>query len=460
MCVCVVCVRGVCGSGTRSNATAAWLQVYQLACQDWYVNASGLGAGLALPMSSAPAPMGDAMAAMQLTAPRLESAAAIARFGVSSDEHRRRDRLMAEWEEWACVYPESMKPTLRWCGPEEVLAFLETWRTSHCGRRRAGAPALPAGQTVPIAPPTLKGVQARLSTICQRLGRHGPWSEDRRDGNPAAHSTVLEYIKGYDRYAFECLDYESSGAVPLTLDKYWQLIEYVTEGAANEVCPYQACMLLRDAAAFAALWEFGQRVEEVGHLVIGDFCYQNTQCTAAWEDICLEKLDPDTPVLLESSHGTKIDKEKHPGTYSVRKAVSEDGCGVLLAILPEYVHAMDALGTPLTVWLIRRGSSPDNGRFEQVPLSTSAVNKRLQSHLQAMGCWEGETSYSFRRGSAQDLHARGMTEKCIMRLRQWRTEKTLRRYLHTTRHKTRLWPVPVEGGDGHEDQGSAKRSRR
>ena len=155
-CVCGVCVVCVCGSGTRSNATAAWLQVYQLACrQDWYVNASGLGAGLALPMSSAPAPMGDAMAAMQLTAPRLESAAAIARFGVSSDEHRRRGPFNGGVaRNGACVYPESMKPTLRWCGPEEVLAFLETWRTSHCGRRRAGAPALPAGQPVSdCAPP-------------------------------------------------------------------------------------------------------------------------------------------------------------------------------------------------------------------------------------------------------------------------------------------------------------------
>ena len=122
------------------------------------VNAAGLGAGLAPPPSLAAVLMSDAMAAMHLTAPRLESAAAITRFGVSSDEHGRRERLMAEWEEWARGYPESMKPTLRWCGPEEVLAFLETWRATHHGRRPPGAPALPAdGQHVPIAPPTLKG---------------------------------------------------------------------------------------------------------------------------------------------------------------------------------------------------------------------------------------------------------------------------------------------------------------
>ena len=456
MCGWVVCGDG---GGTKYNTAAAWLQVYQLACQDWYVNAAGLGAGLAPPPSLAAVPMSDAMAAMHLTAPRLESAAAITRFGVSSDEHGRRERLMAEWEEWARGYPESMKPTLRWCGPEEVLAFLETWRATHHGRRPPGAPALPAGQRVPIAPPTLKGVQSRLSTICQRLGRHGPWSEGRRDGNPAAHAIVLEYVKGYDRYAFECLDYESSGAVPLTLGKYWQLIEHVTDRAESEACPYRACMLLRDATAFAALWECGQRVKEVGHLVVTDFCYQDTQCTAAWEDICSGKVDSVTPVLLESSHGTKIAKEKHPGTYELRKNVSEDGCGVLLAILPELADAMAALGTPLTAWLIRPGSQPEKGWFLQKPFSTSAIGKRLQVHLQAMGCWEGESAYSFRRGSAQDLSAGGMGDKSIMRLRQWRTKKTLRRYLHTTRHKLRLRPVPVDGGASPEESGFAKRSR-
>lgn len=448
-----------CADDTSSNASAALLQVYQLACQDWRVNAAGLGAGLSPPPSMAPAPMSDALAAMQLTAPRLESAAAISRFGVSSDEHRRRDRLIAEWEEWARGYPESMKPTLRWCGPEEVLAFLETWRLTHHGRRPAGAPALPAGQQVPIAPPTLKGVQSRLSTIFQRLGRHGPWSEGRRDGNPAAHATVLDYLKGYDRYAFEHLEYESSGAVPLSLEKYWQLIEYLTDQAGAEDCPYRACMLLRDATAFAALWECGQRVKEVGHLVVSDFCYQNTQCTAAWEDICSETVDPDIPVLLESSHGTKTAMERHPGAYEIRKDVSEDGCGVLLALLPEYANAMVALGTALTHWLLRPGSQPEKGWFEQRPLSTSAIDKRLKAHLQAMRCWEGESSYSFRRGSAQDLRASGVSDKSIMRLRQWRTEKTLRRYLHTTRHRLRLRPLPNDERPGHEDGGAAKRQR-
>ena len=156
------------------------------------------------------------------------------------------------------------------------------------------------------------------------------------------------------------------------------------------------------------------------------------------------KVDSVAPVLLESSHGTKIAKEKHPGTYELRKDVSEDGCGVFLAILPELAHAMDALGTPLTAWLFRPGSQPAKGWFLQQPLSTSAIGKRVQVHLQAMGCWEGESAYSFRRGSAQDLSASGMGDnKSIMRLRQWRTEKTLRRYLHTTRHKLRLRPVPA-----------------
>ena len=252
--------------------------------------------------------------------------------------------------------------------------------------------------------------------------------------------------------------------MPLTLDKYWQLIEYVTEGGCERgVSRTRHACCYGDAAAFAALWEFGQRVEEVGPLGHRRFLLSEHPMHGSVGGHLLGEVRPPTlPCSWRAVTGTKIDKEKHPGTYSVRKAVSEDGCGVLLAILPG-IRSCDGCSRDSADGVADSGGDrpPIMGRFEQVPLSTSA--RQQAPAISFAGRWgvgRAKLPTASGVGAPKILHARGMSEKCIMRLRQWRTEKTLRRYLHTTRHKTRLRPVPVEGGDGHEDQGSAKRSRR
>ena len=205
-----------------------------------YVYAMGYGSCLAPAPRDGGVSMADATTAFRLTAPRLESAAAITRAGVTTDEQRSKSRLLRDWDHWASYYPASLRPSVQWCTPEEVLAFLENWRDTHPGRLPAGAPPLPEGESVPCAPSTLRGVSYRLSAICASLGRHGPWSEGQLSGNPCKHPRVSKYLDGYERLSFDEHGYSPSGAVPMGLDKFWRLVQHL-DSAMVDATPYQRC---------------------------------------------------------------------------------------------------------------------------------------------------------------------------------------------------------------------------
>ena len=60
----------------------------------------------------------------------------VARCGEATRDRRR--KVVEEWEEWACDFPESVRPRLKDCRPLEVVMFLEDWQASHRGRRMRG----------------------------------------------------------------------------------------------------------------------------------------------------------------------------------------------------------------------------------------------------------------------------------------------------------------------------------
>ena len=415
------------------------LQVYRGACNDVYVCALGYGSQLVPAVgTSRGVPLADASVALRLTASRLESAAAVTRAGVTSEEQRSKARLLNDWEHWAKAYPPSLRPSMQYCTPEEVLAFLEYWREHHPGRLPAGATPLSEGHIVPCAPSTLRGVKHRLSAICSAMGRHGPWGEDRLNGNPCLSPRVAKYLDGYERLAFEEHGYSPSGAVPMGLSKFWRLVAHV-DAAMGPADEYQRCMLLRDKVAFAYMWECGQRGKEAGRLVVSDFAYECVEVTPAWPDLVRGKVESDLPLLVESSMGTKKRKSRHPGVLYLAKTLQPDGTGLLVATLPVYAAAMEQYGYPLTQWLLRPGDQPaGRGTFLQMPYTTSALGHRLRGYLEAMGEYQGETTYSLRRGSTQQASSRGLSDEAIAQQRLWATTASVRLYRHPTRHVLRL----------------------
>ena len=358
---------------------------------------------------------------------------------VTPEVHKRRLATLTEWKRWSDQFPESLRPSLLTCTPAEAICFLEQWRVSRLGRARPGCPS---DRLPDIAPGTLRNYAGQLSQLCLAAGRtDSAWSISDPTGNPVAHSDVLNYLNGYANHSFSNTPYVESGAVPIPLATYVKLQEYLVDKADQELDPFQAALLWRDACLSAYLWETGQRGKEGGRLVVTDFTYDDVRCTPAWLDLIEGKPRVDQALLVESSAGTKSRKTKHPGTLKLDTYADYGlGTGVLVQLLPPYARAMRACRSPLLKHLFMPSNATQDG-FRDDEYKSGAYNKRLQKHLKAMAMWNGETAHSLRRGSTQLMKDLGATVSEIGEKRLWRRDTTIDRYLHKTRHRSRLVPT-------------------
>lgn len=181
---------------------------------------------------------------------------------------------------------------------------------------------LPDGSEV-AAPSSLSGMFSGLSTIMEMLGRHGPWDEEARTGNPALCKDVTLYKSGYRR-TMHAAGYEEGSAVEWHLGEVQALVEALDREAAAQLQlmvrhlaagqtssalgAVVACLMLdRDALAATYLWEGQQRGKECGRL--------------AWDDLAL----PD---------GTPLPRElpfPAPVGYQVRCSSNSGQCRVAAA---------------------------------------------------------------------------------------------------------------------------------
>ena len=392
----------------------------------------------------------DAEAGMRLSGPLLEGAALISRSGHGEEAWRRRRKLISEWDTWRQGYPLAVRPSFEGSHPWDVLAFLEHWRGRHSGRsasaaglRRDGCAAAP----LDVAPGTLRATASHLSRIFEGVGRDGPWSESRPGGNPVSHAVVKLYLKGYDSHAFHDHDYSSSGAVPVDAGQHGALMRHLLAKAGASASAYERALSLRDACAFAYLWETGQRGKECCRLRLKDFCYADKLCSDAWADIRAGALPRDRTVLVECSAGTKTRRTKHPGTLELAYGWSENpGCS-LCEVLPQYAQAVEACGQALECWLFPPSNGSHDGFEVQRAVSSGALNRRLQQHLREIGRWQGESLHGIRRGSTQHAYAEGDQDiGRLARKRLWAQTESLEDYLHVTRHKQRLATRPLPEG--------------
>ena len=386
--------------------------------------------------------LADAEAGLRLTLPLLNSAAAVCRSGHSEDAWRRRRKLIQEWDDWRMAYPASVRPSFEGSSPWDVLTFLEHWRARHSGRRAAAgnsAGAAASTRLAEVAPGTLRATAGSLSRIFEGVGRDGVWTPGRPGGNPAAHAVVRLYLKGYEAHAFHELGYSSSGAVPVDLEQHGALMQHLLHQAGRSGDDYGRALLLRDACAFAYLWETGQRGKECCQLKISDFSYPGKQCRDAWGDLRSGAVAPRQRVLVECSAGTKTRKTRHPGALELAEELEGyAGCS-LREVIPLYASAMEACGSRLVEWLFLPSNARRDGFERTQAMSSGALNRRLQGHLRQIGSWHGESLHGIRRGSTQ--HAYNTGDQDIGRLarkRLWAQTESLEAYLHETRHKQRL----------------------
>lgn len=406
---------------------------------DYYSSANGYERLLTEAVStttSATVPLDSLFSGLGLSLPHLDRAGALSAMSVTPEVHRRRMATFDEWQRWGRQFPHSIRPSLLTCTPPEVICFLEQWRVSRAGRARPGDPD---GHLPEIAPGTLRNCAGHLSQLCLAAGRtEQGWSAANTPGNPVSHASVAAYLNGYAQHCFLNTPYVDSGAVPMELQVYVDLQEYLVAKATIAPGAFQAALLWRDACLAAYLWETGQRGKEGCQLIVTDFTYGDVRCTPAWPDLVDGSVRDGLTVLVESSNGTKSRKTKHPGTLELSTAADEEmGTGVFVNLIPPYAKAMRECGSPLLRQLFKPSNSAQDG-FKDGEFKSSAYNKRLQRHLVAMGAWKGETAHSLRRGSTQLLKKLGATVSEIGEKRLWRRDTTIDLYLHPARHKSRL----------------------
>lgn len=119
--------------------------------------------------------------------------------------------------------------------------------------------------------------------------------------------------------------------------------------------------LLRDACAFAYLWEVGRRGTECCSLVLSDLKYEDRRCTSAWANLQRGVPTPGLAVFPERSASTKTRKSRHPRAIQGSKTPNGDGGGDFVRLLPNYARAVEACGSPLSHWLFpHRGVVDDS----------------------------------------------------------------------------------------------------
>lgn len=392
------------------------------------------------PVAMMPAP--QAISGMLLHREALTRAGAMMRHSVSDEQWRRRAQTLQDWRDWSAQFPEGMQPQLLHCSPLDVISFLETWRESRKGR----APGMAEGSgntegNIPIAPSTLRSCSSRLSVLMETMNRYGPWSDERQQGNPCDHTYVKNYLAGYERFCVLRHNYAPAGAVPMRRDKMRALRQYLIAEAKDSPGSLKEILALRDLCAFQYLWETFQRGKECVQLLVTDLRILNLECGYAWEYIQAGTRTSLTyPIVIESSLGTKTKKTKYPGVIHLEPHSNDNEItGYFLDDLAEYGQAAMRQNTPITKWMFP-SCDLSQRRLSNEPLAdSSAMNYRLQLHLQKMSLWQGETLYSLRRGQVQDqsiFQGESLEQIAIDGL--WKCPATVKLYAHPIRHEARL----------------------
>ena len=279
--------------------------------------------------------------------------------------------------------PPALGLSLATCSPIDLLVFLESlW------------PKAPPGEPLPLSFAYFKNMVSCWGTGFDLLGRTGAWDEGQRRGNPARGIRLSLWL-GALKKAYKESGVQPEAAVPLTLDKLELLLTKLDAAALSSSSSLERLILLRDAALFGYLFASCQRGGE-GAMLRRSGLHPIGSTSAAGEPLSL-RVQPDR--LKNWSRGAD------PPAILLDRA-SDRPC---VARLWAFLELSSALGHPIRPAGYIFRTCP-HGRFEERPLTCSAVQRRLELHLRAYGLHEGETAHSFRRGGVRHLESLGLTD--------------------------------------------------
>lgn len=255
------------------------------------------------------------------------------------------------------------------------------------------------GQPVASAS-AVKGVVKDLSKSYRLLGFEGA-------SNPARSELVKSYRDGYGN-ALHQDGVKVKRAKVFSEDKLNRLVAFLTR-RLTETERMERCVIAMDRTAILYLWETLARGKECGEVRQDQIDAAEGTVYPGWTKTI--RHEPSARIELAVPGGQERLTFLESASQQV-KILAENGIDI-----------------GETGYLFRAQNRSRNG-FDDKPITSSALRKRVQKRLQEAGLFEGETLHSFRRSAVQHAAIELKYDvKKLMDLGGWKTYSSFKLYV-------------------------------
>lgn len=226
----------------------------------------------------------------------------------------------------------------------------------------------------------------------------------RDDCNPGKSEAARSYRDGYRADLHERGVREKRAKI-MPEAKVIGLIEYLNS-SVQQATGIERCRLAMDRAIVLYLWETWARGKECGNVAAREIDMQEGIVRPGWSKTVREEPSAEIAVSAGGAAGSFI--------WAASLLIDE----------------MEKIGSPVGDGLLFRPLNRSRSGFENGALSSGAMNRRVQRHMQQAGLHEGETLHSFRRSAVQ--HAVELESFNVARLMErgrWKSRAAFRLYV-------------------------------
>lgn len=326
----------------------------------------------------------------------LAEAGQIANKSVSSGFEETRKRTFEEFS--AFIDKVGQGVTVENARGLDVLAFVHgRWIPAHRNRCRTVGES---GEKIPSAA-AIKAVIQHIAKSYAMLGRSDA-------ENPGKEEAVKNYREGY-RNDLHARGVKEKHARVFKESKVTDLIAFL-EAKLKSVEGIPRCVVLMDKAAVLYLWESWARGKECGELEVGQIDFEAAESRPGW---------------------TKTIRQEPSG----RVELSRDGTQTFIDSSVELLLALEQEKVPLGRGFLFRPLNKQRNGFEDEPLKSAALSRRVRKHLTDAGLFEGETLHSFRRSAVQNAAGiEGFDVKKLMQRGRWTSYAAFKVYVSEIEH--------------------------
>lgn len=333
----------------------------------------------------------NVQAARQRYAEALEEGGRLCRKAVSGGFEDERRKTFSEFGEFLT----SIGCEVEAAEGLDVVAFVQGWWLKNHQknfRTRVGVD----GEKVASA----SAVKAVIGHIAKSYSVMGV-SDER---NPAKCEAVRSYREGY-RVDLRERGVREKRAKVMPKSKVEQLVAYLNREVTRSR-GFDRCCAAMDRAIVLYLWETWARGKECGEL---------------------ERRQVDSEAGIVRPGWSKTVREEPSAEIHVESGTDSETFIWAAGLL---VHEMEAYGVDVGDGFLFRPANRQRNGFENVALSSGAMNRRIQRHMMRAGLHEGETLHSFRRSAVQNAaELEGYSVRRLMERGRWKSRAAFRVYV-------------------------------